>query len=239
MSSKDVIILGDIHGTIVEFNQLLDKINYDQKTQRVILVGDLVDRGDDPLGCIRLARKLNLECVLGNHESKMLRWRKHELRKHLTGQDNPMQSVNEKRKEEWESFSQEDLDWMYSLPLTIDCGNGWNILHGGLEPKSSFQEQDPEKIIRARYIDKNGKAKALKPDKSMPEETKFWATVWNGKESVIFGHSVFQEPTFFVNENNICVGIDTGCVYGNKLTAYNLTKNKFTFVKAEKAYYKK
>src|SRR6478609_6282102 len=76
MDIKRTIIICDVHGCLIDFNILLDKLNYNSKEDRVILLGDLIDRGPDSIGVLHLARQLNLECVMGNHEHKFLKWYK-------------------------------------------------------------------------------------------------------------------------------------------------------------------
>ena len=80
---KRVICVGDIHGCLEEFDELLRTLQYNKEREQLILLGDLMDRGPDPVGCVRRARELDLACIMGNHEEKHLRWRRHE-KKRLT-----------------------------------------------------------------------------------------------------------------------------------------------------------
>ena len=73
MEIKRHIFIGDIHGCLDEFNELLNKLSYDPKEDRLILLGDLIDRGPDSVGVVRKARELRLECVMGNHEHKYIK----------------------------------------------------------------------------------------------------------------------------------------------------------------------
>lgn len=237
---RENIIVGDTHGTIDEFNLLLDKINYDPKQHRLILCGDIIDRGRDPVGLLKQIRKMGIESVLANHESKCLRWRKYEALKELTGKENPMAKISPKRAEEWMALSKNDLHWMSNLPLKINIKDNWYVVHAGMEPAIAFDKQDPEQIIRIRFVDEKGKVSKERPTPNNPiPGIYFWAERWNQPYNIIFGHQRFDEPKIFKNSNNTCVGIDTGAVFGNKLTAYNLDKNTFTFVNSKKSYYKK
>jgi len=234
---RENIIVGDVHGCKDEFNILLDKLNYDPTKHRVILVGDILDRGSDPVGLLKQIRKMELECVLGNHEEKALRWRRHESFKLVTGTENPMKVPSDSRRKEWGSLSKSDLQWLKKLPLKLHIVDNWYVVHAGFEPAVPFHDQDIERIIRIRYVDKNGLHIKTKPNKEQPDDSFFWAERWSQPYNIIFGHQRFDEPKLFKNTNNVCIGIDTGCVFGNALTAYNLDRKEFIQTKAKKTYY--
>jgi bis(5'-nucleosyl)-tetraphosphatase (symmetrical) len=67
-------VIGDIHGCLDEFDELRKKIGLVKGTDRVVLLGDLIDRGPDSVGVVRRAMEMNDECILGNHEEKHLRF---------------------------------------------------------------------------------------------------------------------------------------------------------------------
>lgn len=64
-------VIGDMHGTLSCFENLLKNLNFDPAVDRMFSVGDLVDRGHDSLGCLRLIREDWFHCVLANHEQMM------------------------------------------------------------------------------------------------------------------------------------------------------------------------
>lgn len=233
---RENIIISDIHGARDEFNELLNKIKYDKNQHRLILVGDVLDRGNDPIGLLHQIREMNIEMVQANHEEKCLRWRRHQAVEKLTGQKNPMKPPVEQRRKEWEALTDDDLNWLSSLPARIHIKDNWYVVHGGLEPGVPFDKQDPKNIIRIRYVDKNGLFIIPKPGSYLNEDYYFWAEKWSQPYNIIFGHQVFSEPKIFENHNNTCIAIDTGCCFGRKLTAYNLDRKEFISVKAHKNY---
>lgn len=237
MSIRENIIIGDAHGTIDEFNQLLDKLNYDSKKHRIILCGDIIDRGPDPIGLLRQIRKMNIESVFSNHEEKALRWRTHEALHDLTGKPNPMKVKSEKRKSEWNELSKSDLQWMNDLPYKIHIKDNWYVIHAGLEPVVDFHKQDMEHIIRLRYVDEEGRFVKLKRGKKdQPKKTYFWADKWEQPYNILFGHQRHETPTKYTHQNNVCIALDTGCCFGGHLTAYILEQDKFVQVKAKRNY---
>lgn len=80
LDKKDrVFVIGDIHGCADEFKQLVQAISYDPTKDVLILAGDLVYRGPDNVGVIRLAKQLGALCVRGNHDDKVIRLKTYEL----------------------------------------------------------------------------------------------------------------------------------------------------------------
>lgn len=70
-----VFVIGDVHGCLNELNALLDAIDYDDSTDKVIIAGDLTADGPDSLGVIRRAQEIGALCVRGNHDDKVIRFR--------------------------------------------------------------------------------------------------------------------------------------------------------------------
>jgi hypothetical protein len=253
VDDRQIIIVGDLHGCLLEFYDLLDKIKYNPAKHRLISAGDLVDRGPYSIEVVRLVRQLRIEAVNGNHDQnaaeKILRWREHEARRSATGKRNPMKPLNAVYAKYNEQFTQEELEWLDGLPIYIDLGYKWYCIHGGLEPNKSFHFQDPAKVMRVRYIDKDGKSANLMKDKSQPPDTKYWTELWDDPRvlSVVYGHCVHSltRPRVDIRGEFSFYGIDTGCCFGGFLSCAILTKTDeiyptykvdFVQVKAKKAY---
>lgn len=233
---RENIIIGDLHGCRDEFNNLLDKIKYDSKTHRLILVGDIIDRGPDPVGLLRQIRNMQIESVLANHEDKMLRWRRHEEMKEMTGKPNPMKDPLPERKKEWKAFSKEDLQWISHLPPRIHIKTNWYVVHAGAEPSRHFDLQKQDTMMRIRYVDENGNFAKISSNDKIPKWATYWTEKWSQPYNLIFGHHRHNHPTKYINKNNICIALDTGCVFGGALTAYNVERDEYIQIKANKKY---
>jgi bis(5'-nucleosyl)-tetraphosphatase (symmetrical) len=256
---KITVAVGDIHGCLEEFDELLKLIQYKPSQMRLVSLGDLMDRGPDPVGVVRRVRELGLETVMGNHEEKHLRWRKHEKKRAENGTPNPMKRMSEVDAAANAALSDQDMSWMRDLPLKIhlgclgtDAGDNWWAVHAGCEPTRTLGKQHPSQIMRVRYVDESGRAVALGPTLDQPEGTVYWATKWRGPESIIYGHCVHSltdvridifSPATPELPDIRCVGIDTGCCFGGHLTACFMKPNgdqmdlDFVQVKAKKKYY--
>lgn len=215
------VVVGDIHGCIEEFNELLKTIQYNPSQMRLVLLGDLMDRGPDPVGCVRRARELGVECIMGNHEEKHLRWHRHEKKRLQTGKPNPMKAMSDPERLANEALNDQDWSWLKNLPMKLDLGFNWWAVHAGCEPRYPLDKQDPRQIMRVRYVDENGVAQALNPDKSQPEGTVYWDQLWKGPESIVYGHCVhdLKHCRWDNSDARTCLGIDTGCCFGGHLTA--------------------
>ena len=211
------IVMGDLHGCYDEALELLDKVQA-TASDRIIFVGDLVDRGPKRRECVELA--MRHECVLGNHEEKHLQQR-HRADERLSPDHLETRRVLEP----------EHYEYMAKLPHYLRLPEyGAVVVHAGVLPGRTMEEQDAYHLLHAQCIQPPG-TKSYWPSKA-PAGWRFWAHHWKGPERVIFGHTVFTQP--LVTEH--AVGIDTGCVYGHTLTAVVLPEWKLVSVPARQPY---
>ena len=242
---KVVVCISDIHGCIDEFKEILNKIQYKPSQMRVVLLGDLVDRGPDAKAVIAKARELKLESVKGNHEDRVVRFLKHEEKKRLFGTKNPMKVTSSHDSKEALRLDPEDVEYIDNLPYKINLGNNSYAIHAGIEPGKPFDQQVPAQLMRVRYVNSKGFGVPLNPDKSIPKNTVLWEEKHEGEQNIIYGHFVhsLEAPRVYENKKGaLCIGTDTGCVFGGNLTAIflhfydNKLKPEFVQVKANKIY---
>ena len=246
-----VIVVGDVHGCLEELRQLLYQCDYDRQYDRVIFVGDLVDRGPDPRGVVNLVQDMKLEGVKGNHEEKLIRWRKHEAKKKLNPKHkNPMQKPHPDRQVQWESFTDEEIAYLDSLPDYLMINEQWVVVHAGLRPALPLNKQHPNELQRMRYVRLSDGGMAPLSEELKPETHSYWTDLWKGPQSVVFGHHVFDSgPVLTKTEvpgssSVYTIGVDTGCCFGMSLTAVILNFHdsgelkdlRFKSVKASKSY---
>ena len=112
------ICIGDIHGCLGEFKSLIDKLALTSK-DRVICLGDFMDKGPFGAECVQFARKSGFESVLANHEERHLRWHKRERDRVERGLPNAMTKFNEQDMAAHHRLTREDLGWLASLPPYI------------------------------------------------------------------------------------------------------------------------
>lgn len=224
---RRTITIGDIHGCLDEFDELLKDVEYKRGEDRLVLLGDLIDRGPDPAGVVRRAFEIGAESVMGNHEEKALRWRKHEMRriedpKHYK---NPMAAVNEKRLAQWAEIPPDLWDWIAKWPVFIHLTDEWTAVHGGCTPGVPIEQQKPNELMRMRYIDTARKKMASLNEKGeAPENSVHWTTLWQGPRNIVYGHYTRKDIHTTIADAELSrpvwtLGIDTGCVHGDFLTA--------------------
>lgn len=221
MGNARYIVVGDVHGCLEELDELLVAVEYRAAVDQLVFVGDLVDRGPDPVGVVRRARELRAAGVLGNHEEKHLRYAKHEARRRAEpGYRNPMR-FSEAQQRANAQLSADDLAWLAALPLTLRLGPRWLVVHAGLEPGRPLEAQQASALIRVRNVDARGFFVTTGNPRVHAAGSVPWATRWRGPESVIYGHRVFDLAAPRVDTpapDVACWGIDTGCCFGGRLT---------------------
>lgn len=238
--SRRTIVIGDVHGCLDELDELLHVVQFAPTSDRLVFVGDLIDRGPAPVGVMRRARELGAESVMGNHEDKCIQWFSRDAERVSRGRPNGM-SVHPDRLKEWALLSREDLDWIRSLPVTIALPEGWLIVHAGFEDRP-MEDQRPDKMMRICNIDpETGKMKSPLDDLDQRPGTIPWMDRWRRTESVAYGHAVhgMEFPRVDRSESGAeCVGLDTGCVFGGHLTAMILCGGAVDFarVRAKRTY---
>lgn len=230
-TKRRTLVVGDIHGCREELELLLKKADFRVGRDRLVLCGDLVDRGPDSAGVVRLARELKAISVLGNHEEKHLRYRKHEARVQAEpGYKNPMYLSHP---EAYHGLSESDWAYLKAMPLVVDIGDKVTVVHGGFS-KDSPRWRPLLKSCRVRYVDPV--TRRFSPSKdgiSHTEGTVFWSKVYRGTKNVIYGHHVVSEARKEYRADGIwTLGLDTGCCFGRELTGYWIGTGELVSVKS-------
>lgn len=205
-----LIVYGDIHGCYDEFIQLREKIK-PNKNDTEICVGDMITKGKKSIETLRYIQEYNIQSVLGNHEDKIIRYLKHQKlnKKNPVILDNDEQYIAD-------NLNNQDINFLNSLPI-FKKFSVITVLHGGLQ---NYQKLDKllskdikSKILRMRYLDQNHNF--LRYGQENKYST-FWADIYDGNQGfIVYGHQKFKE----VKNSKYTLGLDTGCVYGNKLSA--------------------
>lgn len=229
MEIKRTIVVGDIHGCLDEFEDLLHKVSYRRNYDRLILLGDLIDRGPKSVEMVQRARSMDLECLMGNHEYVFLKWYRsnkkiYDAKKYYT------------------EFSDEDVNYIAQMPHYIKV-NDTILVHAGLKPGKQLENQKKDDCMYLRYTDINGEFISMRKVHELGKEASgahFWTEFWKGPESVVYGHNVhsFSDPLIEeVTPGVTCYGIDTGCCFGGTLTALILETKQIVQVPARRTYY--
>ncbi len=214
-----LIAIGDIHGCRREFEQLIDRLKL-RAADRVVLLGDLINRGPDSRGVVQLAREVATVSLLGNHELRLLNYRKTDDPSHLKKYDyDTLEQLNGKT---W--------DYLESMPLTYeDTEHNVVLVHGGFLPGQSWRRQPARVVTRIQVVGPDGEPRKRSEAPGSPH----WSEIWKGPPYVVYGHT----PRTEVVATRWTMGIDTGCVLGGSLTACVFPGRKIVQVHARKRYY--
>ena len=186
------LFVGDVHSCAWELGALLDKV----RPTRVILVGDVFNKGPDPDGTWALVKQWGCESVMGNHDLAVL----------------------SKAKRGERCAPEDALVWLAGLPMMLR-GDGWVAVHGGLSPDGDTTLEQAVSLRRW-------------PDDSSPDHP-FWWELYQGEPTVIYGHDAVRG---LQDHRPRTLGLDTGCVYGGRLTGYLWEQQRIVSVKAKRPY---
>ncbi len=196
-----IIVIGDIHGCADEFAALIDKLA-PTRSDRIILLGDLVNRGPDSAGVLALARRHAHRALLGNHELRLLNYRRTGDPTHL-------------KRSDYDTLGQlSAADWSYlaRMPLTFHVPELDTVLvHGGFLPFRPWRGQPARIVTRIQVVGPDGEPHKLSDYPDAPH----WSELWNSPPFVVYGHTPHPVPV----RRRWSLGIDTGCVRGGALTA--------------------
>ncbi|GAA1881928.1 polynucleotide kinase-phosphatase [Lapillicoccus jejuensis] len=235
-------VVGDVHGCLPELLTLLDRLGYDvvrddagravdavhPQGRRVVFLGDLVDRGPDSPGVLRLAMGMHAAghalAVPGNHEHKLVRA--------LDGREvtvsHGLETTLTQLEGESEEFRGAVRAWCHDLVshLVLDDGR-LVVAHAGL--KQEYQGRASGRVRSfALYGDTTGETDEFGLPVRYP-----WAQDYRGSATVLYGHT----PTPRVEWVNDTACLDTGCVFGGHLTALRYPERELVQVPAERVHY--
>jgi len=237
-------IIGDVHGCFDEICDLLNLLGYqisevmsnDQSYRyevcppdgrKAVFLGDLVDRGPKIPQVLSLVMSMIESgaalCVPGNHDIKLMR--------KLRGRDVKIshglaQSLSQLEKEP-DGFKDRVADFIEGLVSHYLLDDGKLVVaHAGM--KEELQGRGSRKVRDfALYGDVNGEINKY----GLPVRNN-WAAEYHGRAMVVYGHTPVREPQWL----NQTINIDTGCVFGGKLTAFRYPERELVSVVARMAY---
>lgn len=220
IKNKRTIVIGDLHGCYNETIELLDQLQV-SVSDRVIFVGDLIDRGPKPRECVELAMKH--ESVLGNHEERTLQQRHRDQSK-----------FSDDHRATHLALEDRHYDYFETLPHFIRLPEYHAaVVHAGVFPWTPLEHQKPNHLMHIQNIDPPS-TKSFWPSKA-PVNCTFWTNHYErwaqetgaNPERIIFGHSVLDRPLV----TPFAIGIDTGAVFGLGLSALVLPDWEIVSVK--------
>jgi len=235
-------VVGDVHGCRAELEQLLTELGYrlvrDEQRRPVdavppdgrtaVFVGDLVDRGPDSPGVLRLVMGMvaagHALCVPGNHESKLVR----ALQGRKVQVSHGLETTLAQLAAEPPEFRAEVQRFCYDLVshLVLDDGR-LVVAHAGL--KQAYHGRASGRVRSfALYGDTTGETDEFGLPVRYP-----WAEEYRGSAMVLYGHTPTPRPEW-VN-GTMC--LDTGCVFGGALTALRYPEKQVVSVSAQQVWY--
>lgn len=242
-------IIGDLHGCGDELESLLASLGYQNQTaaktdpvwgdsfyahpegRKAVFVGDLVDRGPRVLDCVRIARNMVQHgsglCVPGNHDMKLLRKLRGKNVKLTHGLAETMQEIDALSDDVRQPLCKQLSEFLDGLVSHYVLDDGKLVVaHAGM--KEAYQGRGSGKVREFALF---GETTGETDDFGLPVRYN-WAAEYRGSAMVVYGHTPVPEPEWL----NHTVNVDTGCVFGGKLTALRYPEREFVSVPAAKTY---
>lgn len=216
VSMQRTIIIGDVHGCIEELNLLLKKVNFSQDQDELYFTGDLINRGPDSLAVYQRFKEIKGKAVIGNHEYWAL---KRMSEPQVSGEK--VDRLREMMGSAYSRFMADIRQW----PAYIETDQ-FILVHAGCIPTQPLAGSDPFLLTTIRTWD--GVGKDLNNDRNPP-----WFDLYKEEKLIVFGHWAKLEGVIRKN----VIGLDTGCVYGKKLSALILPERKIVSVDAKRVYH--
>lgn len=237
-------IIGDVHGCADELEILLGELGYGltwggdarERTvevtaphgRKALFVGDLVDRGPRSPDVVRIVMSMVANgtglCVMGNHDRKLVRWMDGRNVKIGHGLQETIDQL-EKENPSWKAAARAFLDDLRSH-LWLDGGR-LAVAHAGLKPEMIGRGSGAVREF-ALYGETTGEI----DEYGLPVRMD-WAANYKGETAIVYGHTPVVEAEW-VN-NTLC--IDTGCVFGGKLTALRWPEKQLVSTPALRTYF--
>ncbi|MFO0806729.1 MAG: polynucleotide kinase-phosphatase [Gemmataceae bacterium] len=242
-------IIGDVHGCADELEELLGKLGYGQFViaghepgwsnigythpagRKAVFVGDLVDRGPRVLDVLSIVRNMvklgSALCVPGNHDIKLL--------KKLNGRDVQITHGLAQTLAEIDALPDDVREpYCRSLAEFLDSLVSHYVLDGGrlvVAHAGMKEEMQGRGSGRVRDFALYGETTGETDEFGLPVRCN-WAAEYRGSAAVVYGHTPVPEPEWL----NRTVNVDTGCVFGGKLTAVRYPEREFVSVPARRTY---
>lgn len=264
-----ILLIGDVQGCAATLQRLLDQSGFSASRDRLVLLGDLVNRGPDSLGVLQMVARLGgaARCLLGNHDLHLLAVA-HGARR-LSRKDTFEPILQAPQAAQW-------LDWLRQQPLAL-MESGWLCVHAGVVPQwdcaqtlalaaevqqvlrgaalDEFLHQmyadEPEQwdeslsgvartrfvvnaLTRIRFCNAQGRLdfKTKEGRDAAPAGYQPWFEVTGRKtagQPIAFGHwstlGLLNQPTL--------LGLDTGCVWGGRLSAMRVDEGRRELIQVE------
>ncbi|PZO44552.1 MAG: polynucleotide kinase-phosphatase [Pseudanabaena frigida] len=246
-------IIGDVHGCCDELEELLRSLGYQileakansptnspfwefptyshPEGRKAVFLGDLVDRGDRILDTVKLVRNMVVAetglCVPGNHDIKLLRKLNGKNVKINHGLEQTLAEIEGLSAELRDEAIQEMCQFLDSLisHYVLDSGK-LVVAHAGM--KAELQGRGSGRVRDfALFGETTGEI-----DKFGLPVRYNWAAEYRGQAMVVYGHTPVPEAEWLNNT----IDIDTGCVFGGKLSALRYPERELVSVQASRVY---
>ena len=200
-----LIFVGDVHGCLDELKALLEKVEFNAKSDHLITTGGLIAKGPDSAGVVDFVRRMGASCVRGNHEDRILLMR-HDMETSLIQLDSQAKNGADNLDGQFSSLSlspdralaaslsADQISYLETCPVILRVGfmqalaSDLVVVHAGLIPGVPLERQEPTAVMSMRSIDLSTHTPSKYSDL---EGGVHWAKLWNKYQSSLSAKSSF------------------------------------------------
>lgn len=201
---RRLVFIGDMHGCARELKALLKKLDFDEHTDHLIAVGDVISKGPANAEVLDELLRLNATSVRGNHEDRIL-----SLAPSGLAVDGPLDTTGKKDKKLLRQLSPRHLQYLEDMPLMLripalplaskpsekrhsPIAEEILVVHGGLVPAVSLEKQDPYFVMNMRAIHTKTH-RPLVEEAEAKSKSKPWHNIWCWYNERLFKHKSLKD----------------------------------------------
>lgn len=203
-----IFAIGDIHGTLSMLEKMMKNLSIDRKNDTLVFVGDYIDRGPDSMGVVDYVLDIrkefpNVIYLMGNHEQMFLNYylekKDEDLYLHNGGMTTLISYGFMQKGRNELNMPESHMEFFTTLRPYYETED-YIFVHAGMRPGIPLNQQSLHDLLWIRY--------------------EFISSPEKFGKLVVFGHTPFSSGVPFIDHNKI--GIDTGAVFGGRLTCIEL-----------------
>jgi len=207
-----IFAIGDIHGCLLHLDKMMAILDIDAQNDTLVFIGDYIDRGPDSKGVVDALLDIrksikNVVCLTGNHEQMFLNYylenREEDLFMHNGGLSTLVSYGLAGTGRKHLTIPDNHMEFFTTLQSYYGTDD-YIFVHAGLRPGIPLDRQAPDDLLWIRH--------------------EFINSPYDFGKIVVFGHTPLSFTTPLINKNKI--GLDTGAVYGGKLSCVELPEMK-------------
>ena len=216
-----VLIIGSVHGCFKELQQLVKSSSYREDRDTFIFLGDMIGEGPSSAQVVQFAMDHNAQCIRGPLEDQIHAW--------YILDDDKRPPLDPQLSKLVEQLSEDQMNFIIDCAIDIELSKyNSRVIHSGINVKKDLEVQREDILIKL------GESGGI-----IKNRVSDWIGDWKGPELIVYdsdGKQFSSQPKYSPAQELVAVGVDSGVLYGNYLSAFALPEMKILRVSARNQY---